>query len=425
MKADAKRELQVFVDVELAGVLVEQNNIWSFEYAPEWLQNPNGYPLSPGLPLTEASIIDGSSKRPVQWFFDNLLPEETARELLAKDVKQPVDDAFALLQVAGAESAGAITLLPPGQALESGDVHLLSPTDVSQRIQQLPHIPLNRTNRKRMSLAGAQHKMLVVYKEGALYEPSGQFPSTHILKPEHSSPDVYYQTVRNEWFVMSLARLCGLAVPDVDIQFMPEPVYIIRRFDRTGFYPEQSRLHTLDGCQLLSIPPAYKYTNSNVDTLKTLVSKTRSQAQARLSIFKWACFNAIVGNGDAHLKNLSFFMQKEFAILAPHYDLLSTAIYEDTARHMTHELSQPMGEALRLSDLTRANVLIFADGLGMPARLAESELDKLLKLTRQHAGNLLKEVSDLPNYPGKPGEIRMLNEIYYNCIGEVGKKLER
>lgn len=425
MKADAKRELQVFVDVELAGVLVEQNNIWSFEYAPEWLQNPNRHPLSPGLPLTEASIIDGSSKRPVQWFFDNLLPEETARELLAKDVKQPVDDAFALLQVAGAESAGAITLLPPGQTLESGDVHLLSPEDVSQRIQQLPHIPLNRTNRKRMSLAGAQHKMLVVYKEGALYEPSGQFPSTHILKPEHSSPDVYYQTVRNEWFVMSLARLCGLAVPDVDIQFMPEPVYIIRRFDRAGFYPEQSRLHTLDGCQLLSFPPAYKYTNSNVDTLKTLVSKTRSQAQTRLSIFKWACFNAIVGNGDAHLKNLSFFMQKEFAVLAPHYDLLSTAIYEDTARHMTHELSQPMGEAQRLSDLTRANVLIFADELGMPARLAESELDKLLKLTRQHAGSLLKEVSDLPNYPDKPREIRMLNEIYYNCIGEVGKKLER
>lgn len=176
---------------------------------------------------------------------------------------------------------------------------------------------------------------------------------------------------------------------------------------------------------MLSIPPAYKYTNSNVDTLKTLVSKTRSQAQTRLSIFKWACFNAIVGNGDAHLKNLSFFMQKEFAVLAPHYDLLSTAIYEDTARHMTHELSQPMGEALRLSDLTRANVLIFADELGMPARLAESELDKLLKLTRQHAGNLLKEVSDLPSYPGKPGEIRMLNEIYDICIGEVGKKLER
>ena len=60
-----------------------------------------------------------------------------------------------------------------------------------------------------MCVAGAQHKMLVIYRDGEILEPSGFSPSTHILKPEHSSPDVYYHTFRNELFVMKLAKLCG------------------------------------------------------------------------------------------------------------------------------------------------------------------------------------------------------------------------
>lgn len=417
------RELNVFVDIELAGVLFEENNIWSFQYAPSWLNSTKGHALSPSIPLSENKLVDGSSERPVQWFFDNLLPEETARELLAKDTNQPLYDAFALLEVAGSESAGAITLLPPEQAIEKGEVHPLTAEDVNTRIKKLPHIPLNRAERKRMSLAGAQHKMLVVYKDSQLYEPSGQFPSTHILKPEHSSPEVYYQTVRNEWFVMSLARECGLNVPDIDIQYVPEPVYIIKRFDRSGNYPNQSRLHTLDGCQLLSIPHTYKYKNSNVEALNSLINKTRAQGQTRLSMFKWACFNAIVGNGDAHLKNLSFFIEKEVVTLAPHYDLLSTAIYEDAGKHMDHELSQPMGEAKCLADLTRHDVLAFASDLNVPLKLAEAELDKLLKRITSHATTLIESVKVLPNFVGKPGELRMLNEIFYNCIREVGGKL--
>ena len=42
----------------------------------------------------------------MQWYFDNLLPEEGQRALLAKAPTANVEDAFALLQVYGAESAG-------------------------------------------------------------------------------------------------------------------------------------------------------------------------------------------------------------------------------------------------------------------------------------------------------------------------------
>ena len=156
---------------------------------------------------------------------------------------------------------------------------------------------MNRAERKRMSVAGAQHKMLVIYRDGELLEPSGFFPSTHILKPEHSSPDVYYQTVRNEWFVMKLAKLCGLDVPDVDIRYLPEPVYLIERFDRSGQYPHQHRRHVLDGCQLLNLAPNMKYPNSTAVNLRKLAQISRMKAKTTLDIFRWAVFNALVGNG--------------------------------------------------------------------------------------------------------------------------------
>ena len=76
-----------FSNAQLVGCLQEENNIWAFNYADEWLSFPEAFDLSPALPRAQKSIKDGSSSRPVQWYFDNLLPEETLREVLAKEAK--------------------------------------------------------------------------------------------------------------------------------------------------------------------------------------------------------------------------------------------------------------------------------------------------------------------------------------------------
>ncbi|BBO25717.1 HipA domain-containing protein [Alteromonas sp. I4] len=420
-----KRALDVYIDKTQVGKLTDENNIWAFEYTTGWLTSQHRHPLSPHITLEAGKQIDGSSFRPVQWFFDNLLPEEKARELLARHVKVPVEDAFQLLKEAGAESAGAITLMPEGEEVAPGTVHKLTYEEVNQRILNLPQVPLNRAERKRMSVAGAQHKMLVIYRHGELLEPSGFFPSTHILKPQHSSPEVYYHTVRNEWFVMTLAGLCGLEVPPVDIRYLPEPVYLIERFDRAGEYPHQHRRHVLDGCQLLNLGPHMKYPNSNAGSLNKLAELTRMKARTKIDIFRWALFNALVGNGDAHLKNLSFFINKEDVVMTPHYDLLSTAIYEAPHKHMDHQLSQQMGDAQYLGQLTVPNILAFAEELQLPTKLAKRELDRLIGKIEQEAIPLMQQVQDAPAHPGKGGEIRMIKEIYYNCIKEMVTRLTK
>lgn len=60
---------------------------------------------------------------------------------------------------------------------------------LSARIRQLPMASLNKQAAKRMSLAGAQHKMVVCFDPatGGLAEPLEGSASTHILKPDSNA----------------------------------------------------------------------------------------------------------------------------------------------------------------------------------------------------------------------------------------------
>src|SRR5688572_121712 len=115
------RELVASINGAVVGSLRDEADIWSFEYDAGWIASSEAFDLSPAIPRSQRKIVDGASTRPVQWFFDNLLPEEQAREVLAREANLDSADAFGLLQYYGKESAGAITLLRPGeQSTEEG-----------------------------------------------------------------------------------------------------------------------------------------------------------------------------------------------------------------------------------------------------------------------------------------------------------------
>lgn len=414
------RRLQVYLNRELVGELAEHNGWWQFQYHSGWLNAPAAHPLTPTLPLRPQAYTDSGNDRPVQAFFDNLLPEEQARALLAQHHRVALEDSFSLLQLIGAESAGAVTLLPPGEQLPAGDVVELTPADLSERIGKLPRAPLNSSARKRMSLAGAQHKMLVVRDpQGHLYEPVGDMPSSHILKPEHSQPEIYPFTVRNEFFVMRLAGECGLLVPKCDIAYLPEAIYLVERFDRRGIFPHQVRVHTLDGCQVLGIPAAAKYRANSLSTLQQLMQHCRSKALTAQRLYRWLVFNFLVGNGDAHLKNLSFTYSADGLELAPHYDLLSTVVYEEPHQHHFAPLSQALGDALCFTDVRRHHLLAAGAVLGLRASLAERELDRLLAMILPNALQLMEPLQ----VDGHAGELRLLRQIYQLALTEFSSQL--
>lgn len=417
MSTPGARRLELLLDERRVGELREQGNVWALAYDPDW--QASGFDLAPGLPRAEGELVDGASHRPVQWFFDNLLPEEGARTLLAQDAGLDAADAFGLLTRFGPESAGALTLLSAGQTLAEAKLRPLADPELSARIRNLPRVPLDHAAPKRMSLAGAQHKLPVVALDGHLWEPVGRAASSHLLKPDHERRDDYPHSAANEWFCMQLAHACGLPVPGVALRRVPEPVYLIRRFDRVGDGLDARRLHALDACQLLSLDRIYKYSQASVERLVELIDLCRRPGATRLALLRWHCFNLMIGNGDAHLKNLSALVTSAGIELAPHYDLLSTAIYVE-AGWGSSESVIPTGGEQQLARIGRAHVLAFAAALGVPERVASRHVQTLVDAVLPAAVQLLgrAEASTLP------GEARLLRQIVHGPIADMTRQLK-
>lgn len=381
--------------------------------------------------------MDGASQRPVQWYFDNLLPEEGQRTLLAGDAKLDTADAFGLLSYYGAESAGSVALLSPDTGPQEVEPLRPLPDDIlDARIRQLPKAPLTHAAIKRMSLAGAQHKLAVVLQDGTLFEPAGATPSTHILKPDHPDED-YRHSVINEWFVMRLAERLGLDVPDVHRRYVPSPVYLIDRFDRVPGSQGWQRRHVIDACQLLGLDRSFKYSQGSVESLAALATACRSPAVARARLFGWLVFNVLVGNSDAHLKNLSFMVSHEGVQLAPFYDLLSVASYDTPAFDKKGwpaqtQLAWPILGVRRFSDIDRTLLLEAGAALNLARGTAERLLENLRRRIGQEAETLYAEIeaenarisNERSNLSATmAGESRCIRSILYTVIKEMAKQI--
>lgn len=433
----SERSLRASINHTTVGTLQEQAGLWRFQYAPDWLNTPTCFALSPHLPLQAEPLLDGASQRPVQWYFDNLLPEEGQRLLLAGDARLDAADAFGLLAWYGAESAGSVTLLPPDAAPQSAEPLRPLPDEALQaRIRQLPRAPLTQAAIKRMSLAGAQHKLAVVLQDGALFEPAGATPSTHILKPDHPDED-YPHSVINEWFVMRLAKRLGLDVPDVHRRYVPSPVYLINRFDRTPGSHGWQRRHVIDACQLLGLDRSFKYSQGSLHNLAALANACRSPAVARPRLFGWLVFNVLVGNSDAHLKNLSFLVSHEGVQLAPFYDLLSVASYDtaafDKSGWPAHtQLAWPLLGERHFSAISRGLLLEAGAVLNLAKGTAERLLENLRSRAVQQAEALYAEVEtdNARLLQARPelaatlaGEARCLRTLLHTVIREMAQQL--
>lgn len=439
MPPEGRRNLIASINETEVGILNADDDIWSFSYLPSWRESADGYPLSPALPLQSDVLRDGSTRRSVQWYFDNLLPEEGQRTMLARDAAiRNEADAFALLAHYGAESAGSVTLYPPGARETHEPAERPLPDESLQaRIDALPRVPLTHDAIKRMSLAGAQHKLAVVLRDGALVEPAGRTPSTHILKPNHQDTDDYPHSVINEWFVMKLADKLRLGVPDVHRRYVPSPVYLVDRFDREARAGQWRRLHAIDACQLLDLARTFKYEQGSVGQLATLAARCRNRAAARTRLFSWLAFNVLVGNSDAHLKNLSFLVSRDGIQLAPFYDLLCVAAYATPSYQKTDwpkraSFAWDILGARHYEDFDRALMLRAGEVLGIAKKTAQRLLDALTDSIVHAAADLYARVEQenaalLAERPQLAatlgGELTCLRVIRHTIIADMTRRL--
>jgi serine/threonine-protein kinase HipA len=320
--------LLVTIDGALVGRLwLDERKQFCFQYDAGWLGSSR-IPLSLSLPLRTEAYLDDISHP----FFANLLPEEKIRVVIARNLGISLNNDYGLLERIGGDCAGAVSLYPeleePHQ--EPGSYRRLTLDELDRVIGELPIRPLLAGEKGiRLSLAGAQKKLPVLYDGNNYHLGLGSAPSNHIIKPPIEYLD---NTVENEAFCMALAHAVRLGVPGSFVhQHGEHRVFVISRYDRVADGAVIKRLHQEDFCQVLRILPEYKYETEGGATLAACFNLVRKYSTRSgkdlLSLLDWVIFNYLIGNSDAHAKNISLLLLPEGPRLAPFYDLISTRIY--------------------------------------------------------------------------------------------------
>lgn len=357
-------ELAVWLSGVHVGTLSLVNGRLRFQYSADWLVDLAARPISCSLPL-QSDPFDDMRARP---YFAGLLPEGKLRQLIARQFQVSRENEFALLDGIGGECAGAVTILPPHGAppvLGAGGVQWLDEQQLIAVLDELPHRPmLAGRDGLRLSLAGAQDKLPVVFDGKRIGLPQGGYPSTHILKsPIHAVED----SVSNECYCLALARSMGLLAAKADIHRTGDRRFLlVERYDRR--IDEQGRVvrvHQEDLCQALGVVSEMKYQNEGGPDLPScfglLRNVTRPSAPQVLRLLDYVIFNALVGNHDAHAKNFSLLYGDGSLILTPMYDVLSTAVYPK----LTVKMAMKLGSKYKFSEVQSRHWDQFAEGAGL------------------------------------------------------------
>ena len=372
-------ELEVWLFAERVGTLALVDGRLSFCYASGWLSLPNAVALSASLPL-QAEPFDDRKTRP---FFAGLLPEGQMRRLIAQQFQVSGQNDFALLDHIGGECAGAVTFLAPGPALRAlthdDDVQWLSDEEVVAILDELPRRPmLAGKDGLRLSLAGAQDKLPVVFDGERLGLSRNGKPSSHILKsPIHAVEG----SVINEGFCLALAEAMQLKPAKSKVHTVLNRLFLlVERYDRVADdRGQRRRLHQEDFCQALGVEPEMKYQNEGGPDLAQcfdLVRRiTRPSAPQVLRLYDYVIFNALIGNHDAHAKNFSLLYVGEIPVLAPFYDTLSTAVYST----LTPKMAMKIGSKYKFSEVQARHWDQLAEGAGLARAQAKRRILELAK----------------------------------------------
>ena len=341
------RTLDVFLNRQRVGTLAQnRHGDMVFEYDGKYLENPAARPLSQSLPLAKRRF----NPRECRPFFAGVLPEESNREIIARNLGISARNDFAFLEQIGGECAGAVTFLPKGTALPDREdaYRQLGEAELAAILRTLPKRPLLAGEAGiRLSLAGAQDKIAVKVDGGRIYLPLNGAPSTHILKPQIER---FEGVVFNEALCMKLSAAVGIPTAGVETRAAEGIHYIlVERYDRARV-PSQGggefqlpREHQEDFCQALGIVSEHKYQSEGGPSLKQCFELVRNTSSVPLvdlqSLLDAVFFNLLIGNNDAHGKNFSLIYRADGPTrLAPLYDLVSTAAYPELSARMAMKI---------------------------------------------------------------------------------------
>ncbi|WP_438390147.1 type II toxin-antitoxin system HipA family toxin [Caballeronia sp. DA-9] len=410
-------------------------------YRDDWLEDPQGRPLSLSLPFTPGN--QPYRGQVVADYFDNLLPDsEPIRRRIAARYKTGGTAPFQLLAKLGRDCVGAVQILLPGESpvdLETIRGRPLSTKEIARLLRDTTstpnmgqHEPLDDL---RLSIAGAQEKTALLWHEGRWILPEGSTPTTHIFKLPlglvgNMRADMR-TSVENEWLCSKIVAAYGLPIARCEMAaFEDQKVLVVERFDRR-LSSDTSwilRLPQEDMCQATGTPALNKYQSDGgpgIEPIMDVLYGSERALQDRRNFFLAQMVFWLLAATDGHAKNFSIaHLPGNRYEATPLYDVLSAHPIIGTGPNKLAAQRARLAMAVRsknvhylINDIQRRNWIEQGQRTGLSIPAVEQMIDALTDLTAK----VIDEVAAL-----LPRSFPMdLAESVFKGMNRLNRKLAR
>lgn len=339
-----QRSVQVYVDIDGAGGPVRmgtlhaqssgRQEVFSFEYAPEWLRSEAAFAFDPDLQLLEGAQYPAQSRGNFGIFLDSA-PDRWGRLLMQRRenlharqeqrTARRLTEWDYLLGVHDETRLGALRLrsLEGGEFLDS-DRQMAAPPITSVRELQAAseglerHLDdeqnpeyarwLNQLVAPGSSLGGARPKASVRDETGALC--IAKFPSRADTR----------NMAAWEMLTHRLAAKCGIHLPQarlLESGDRDQSTFLVKRFDRTSHGGRRAFVSAMTLTQRRDGEPGASYLEM-VELLQRQGAETLGDTH---QLFRRIVFSVLIHNTDDHLRNHGFFIEERGLRLSPAYDM--------------------------------------------------------------------------------------------------------
>lgn len=394
----------------------------------EWAE---GYTPGP-VTLTESfgSVRPKAPPSAASSFFGGYALEGRQRERLTqrRGIGNPTD-LYAMLREFGSSIAGAVTVTDPDTVSRTQPSYEpISDGEIIKRLQRAANDgDLGSDDQSRSMLAGLQPKLLLARFDGNWYLPHGRAHSTHILKPRlPARPD----GLAREHYGHALAAELGLARYRTELAGKGTRQYlVIERYDRAVDGQAVTLIHQEDAAQALGLDWAddhakFQDPNAPRDShrpslyrIAEILGSLQGEGRPVADFLRRLTFTVLLGDNDAHAKNLAILHLPGRSVLADVYDVIPNLFQ---AGRIDYNLSLAIDGSFDHRRVSAAHLIREAEhwnalGTGEPEQIITAALSDFAKA--------LDRVTVPPGMPAATLTQLAWNLERLQAGGEIGDRL--
>ncbi|MDA8398893.1 MAG: HipA domain-containing protein [Actinomycetota bacterium] len=351
-------------------------------------------------PILSCSLPLGRSPLNPTEYFRGLLPEGQHLQYLASQAKVATSDLYSLLARYGRDVTGATVVSDNEPEERAGAAIPYDGEDLADEVAGLGDRPLALYDDSELSIPGLQDKLLLIKTDTGWARPAGGRPSTHILKVEDRR---FPGLVSMEHAAMTIARRLGLTTVETEIVNLGGIDCIIvsrydRRVDATG---QLQRIHQEDICQALGINPQANQGKAKYESCggpglaqvaRLLDQHARAPERELTRLVQVVAFTSLIGNSDAHAKNLSLLHTEPGVIeLAPLYDTVPTVLWTK----LPDRAAMHVNSVTILSQVTLGDVVSEATRWPLDPAIAERSAVDVARCVLDALNSVPKDLADV------------------------------